>query len=64
MNEYKLREATTEWLDKQSFDLFITLNTEVELTKEQMSELMCRLFYKIECDSAQVELYQMDFFSA
>ena len=34
MNEYKLREATTEWLDKQSFDLFITLNTEVELTKQ------------------------------
>jgi len=50
MNGYKLREATTEWLDKQSFDLFITLNTEVELTKEQMSELMCRLFYKTECD--------------
>ena len=50
MNEYKLREATTEWLDKQNFDLFITLNTEVELTKEQMSELMCRLFYKTECD--------------
>ena len=51
MNEYKLREATTEWLDKQSFDLFITLNTEVELTKEQMSKLICKLFYKTECDA-------------
>ena len=50
MNEYKLREATSEWLNKQSFDLLITLNTEVELTEEQMSKLMCKLFYKIECD--------------
>ena len=50
MNEYKLKEAYTEWLNKQSFDLFITLNTEAELTKEQMSKLMCKLFYKTECD--------------
>ena len=50
MEAYKVREAYKEWANKQSFDLFITLNTEAELTKEQMGKLMCKLFYKTECD--------------
>ena len=50
MEAYKVREAYAEWANKQNFDLFITLNTEAELTKEQMGKLMCKLFYKTECD--------------
>ena len=50
MEAYKVREAYKEWVNKQSFDLLITLNTEAELAKEQMGKLMCRLFYKTECD--------------
>ena len=50
MEAYKLKEAYAEWVNKENYDLFITLNTEAELTYEQMSELMCKLFYKTECD--------------
>ena len=32
MEAYKVREAYAEWANKQNFDLFITLNTEAELT--------------------------------
>ena len=50
MEAYKLKGAYAEWVNKENYDLFITLNTEAELTYEQMSELMCKLFYKTECD--------------
>ena len=50
MEAYKLKEAYAEWVNKVNYDLFITLNTEAEFTKEQMGKLMCNLFYKTECD--------------
>ena len=49
MNEYKLKEAYAEWVNKENYDLFVTLNSENELTYEQMSELVLKLFYKTEC---------------
>jgi|TARA_B110000879_G_C10874018_1_gene394058 hypothetical protein len=49
MNEYKLKEAYAEWVNKESYDLFITLNSERELSYEKMSELVLKLFYKTEC---------------
>lgn len=51
MNTYELKTAYADWIcSNNKYDLFITLNSEVELTFEEMSKLLCKLFYKTECD--------------
>lgn len=61
MNEIQVNEAYAEWIDEQHYDLFITLNTERELTdtiskegvvlvtaKEKMSSKVAELFGRAE----------------
>lgn len=50
MNAIQLNEAYAEWVASRDYDLMLTLNTEKELTFEQMSKLLCQFFYKAECD--------------
>lgn len=46
----QLNEAYASWVSSRDYDLLLNLNTEAEMNYEQMSKLLCRFFYKAECD--------------
>lgn len=57
MESIKVQKSYAQWSDKTDYDLVITLNTERVLKDkkslssfDQMSTLLCKYFYKIECD--------------
>ena len=50
MNNIQVKNAYADWLSKTDYNLFVTLNTEVEYTETELAELIIMLFYKIECD--------------
>ena len=50
MSKIQLNRAYADWINETAYDLFITLNTEVEYTYTDISELISKLFYKAECD--------------
>ena len=57
METYEVQKSYAQWLGKTDADLVITLNTERELVDtnllssfEQLSTLLHKYFYKIECD--------------
>ena len=56
MSNIQLNEAYADWLSTRHYDLVLTLNAEQELTYEQMSKLLCKYFYKLECDVFGCEL--------
>lgn len=56
MNNIQLNEAYANWTASREYDLKLDLNTESELTFEQMSKLLCKYFYKLECDVFGYEL--------
>ena len=56
MSNIQLNEAYADWLSTRRYDLVLTLNAEQELTYEQMSKLLCKYFYKLECDVFGYEL--------
>ena len=44
MEAYKTREGYAEWIDTEQYDLFITLNTEYERTRKQLSTMIRHMF--------------------
>jgi hypothetical protein len=57
METYEVQKAYAQWLGKTDADLAITLNTERELVDtnllssfDQLSAVLRKYFYKIECD--------------
>ena len=50
MNAYKLHHAYADWIGAEEYSLLLNLNTEQELSHELMSKLMCRYFYRAECN--------------
>ena len=50
MNAYKLNHAYADWVGADEYTLLLNLNTEQELSYEHMSKLMCRYFYRAECN--------------
>ena len=50
MSKIQLNRAYADWINETAYDLFITLNTEVEYTYTDISELISKLFYMAECD--------------
>jgi len=50
MNAYKLNHAYADWVGTNEYNLILHLNTEQELSYEHMSMLMCRYFYRAECN--------------
>lgn len=50
MSNIQLNEAYADWVSSQHYDLILHINAEQELTYEQMSSLICKFFYKAECD--------------
>ena len=50
MNNIQLNEAYANWTASREYDLKLDLNTESELTFEQMSKLLCKYFYKKKID--------------
>ena len=50
MNAYKLNHAYADWAGADEYSLLLNLNTEQELSYEHMSKLMCRYFYRAECN--------------
>ena len=51
MNAYKLNHAYADWVGADEYSLLLNLNTEQELSYEHMSKLMCRYFYRAECNA-------------
>ena len=56
MNAIQLNEAYAEWVSTNHYDIKCDLNTECELTYEQMSKLLCKFFYLLECHVFGYEL--------
>lgn len=50
MNAYKLNHAYADWVGADEYSLLLNLNTEQELSYEYMSKLMCKYFYRAECN--------------
>jgi hypothetical protein len=50
MNAYKLNHAYADWVGADEYSLLLNLNAEQELSYEHMSKLMCRYFYRAECN--------------
>lgn len=50
MNAYKLNHAYADWVGADEYSLLLNLNTEQELSYEHMSKLMCKYFYRAECN--------------
>jgi len=50
MNAYELNHAYADWVGANEYNLILNLNTEQELSYALMSKLMCRYFYRAECN--------------
>ena len=50
MTAYELNHAYADWVGADEYSLLLNLNTERELSHELMSKLMCRYFYRAECN--------------
>ena len=50
MNNIQVTKAYADWINTVKYDLFITLNTEVEFTYSELSKILSNYFYKVECD--------------
>jgi hypothetical protein len=51
MNAYKLNAAYGDFVKFDDYDLFITLNTEKELSRSHLSKLLKKFFYRAECSA-------------
>ena len=51
MNAYKLNAAYGDFVKFDDYNLFLTLNTEKELSRTQLSKLLKRFFYRAECSA-------------
>lgn len=56
MDAYKLNHAYADWVGTNEYNLILHLNTEQELSYEHMSKLMCRYFYRAECNAFGYEI--------
>jgi hypothetical protein len=51
MNAYKLNAAYGDFVKFDDYDLFLTLNTECEPSRPQLSKLLKKFFYRAECSA-------------